>query len=143
MLGNQTGVGFAFFSVSVGVVAVWGTSSASVGFRSGAGLFHPARVVLRPRKALRWRLTRRLGRGFLEGFAVGIMSVQDKTGDTKIAWDPHDSDSVASARRTFDDLIAAGYAAFRVRVGEHRGECVKAFDAEAARVLMVPPLAGG
>lgn len=72
------------------------------------------------------------------------MFVLDKTGDTKIIWSRDNQDEVANARRTFDDLIKKGYTAFSV-VGKNgdKGEKLTGFDAEAERMILVPPMKGG
>ena len=39
----------------------------------------------------------------------GVMAILDKSGDTRVIWDPDVPEEVASARRTFDELRKKGY----------------------------------
>jgi hypothetical protein len=74
----------------------------------------------------------------------GEIAVMSSKGDTKIIWDRKQADEVSNARRTFDDLMKKGYAAFSVKGKDgDKGEQIKAFDPDAERMIMVPPLAGG
>lgn len=72
------------------------------------------------------------------------MAVLDRTGDTKIIWSKDNPDEVANAKRTFDDLKKKGFAAFAV-TGKNgdKGEQIHAFDANAERLIMIPPMVGG
>lgn len=76
--------------------------------------------------------------------SVGTMSVMDGTGDTKSTWDSDKPEEVEEARRTFDNLKAKGYSAFRVTARDgSKGEEMKTFDPEAEAVIMVPRMVGG
>jgi hypothetical protein len=72
------------------------------------------------------------------------MAITDETGDTKVMWSRDNEDEVANARRTFKDMVAKGYTAFRVtgKNGEP-GEQMKEFDANAERIIFTRPQAGG
>lgn len=72
------------------------------------------------------------------------MAIMDDWGDTKLIWDKTKPAEVENARRTYNDLKAKGYAAFRVsgKDGE-QGEQMTAFDPSAERMIMVPPMVGG
>ncbi len=74
----------------------------------------------------------------------GEMRTMGTSGDTKLVWDADQPDEVANARRTFDDLLAKGFAAFSVTGREGaKGEQIRRFDPAAERIIMVPQLAGG
>jgi hypothetical protein len=75
---------------------------------------------------------------------TGVLHTLDSSGDTRIMWDKGNPDEVASARRTFDELLKKGYAAFRA-VGKHgdQGEQIRRFDPEAERIILVRALQGG
>jgi hypothetical protein len=74
----------------------------------------------------------------------GEMTVMDHTGDYKIIWDSDKPDEVDQARKTFNDLKAKGYAAFKVTGKDGtKGEQTKTFDSHEERLIMVPAVAGG
>ena len=64
-------------------------------------------------------------------------------GDTKIIWNSDNAEEVSNARRTFDDLKKKGFAAFAVKANGDKGERIFAFDEDAEKLIMVPPLQGG
>lgn len=73
-----------------------------------------------------------------------ILAILDHTGDTKIIWDRSKSIEVATARAAFDKAKAAGYVGYKVTGSDGlKGEVMGAFDPEAERVIMAPPLKGG
>lgn len=71
------------------------------------------------------------------------LDVLDPTGHTRITWDSDKRDEIENARRTFDELTKKGYKAFRVKKDGGEGEAMKAFDADAEKMILVPPIAGG
>jgi hypothetical protein len=71
------------------------------------------------------------------------IAVMGKEGDVKTIWNPHNHDEVENARRTFTDMRAKGYLAFRVTAKGDQGEQMNEFDATAGKVVMVPPFQGG
>ena len=71
------------------------------------------------------------------------MRVMDGTGDTKTIWDADNPDEVANARKTFDELRAKRYIAFRVNKLGNKGEQMSAFDPEAEKMILIPPMIGG
>ena len=74
----------------------------------------------------------------------GEMSVLDHTGDYKIIWDSDKADEVEQARKTFNDLKAKGYAAFKVTGKDGtKGEQVRAFDPHEEKLIMIPQVVGG
>lgn len=73
-----------------------------------------------------------------------VIEIMDPTGDTKLIWDASSDDEVDNARRTFDDLKGKGFIAYSVKGkrGE-KGEVLQAFDPDAERIIMAPPMQGG
>lgn len=74
----------------------------------------------------------------------GEMAILDRTGDTKIIWDRNNADEVANARRTFNDLKAKGYLAFKVTDKDgNKGDQIREFDPAVERMILTPPMRGG
>jgi hypothetical protein len=65
----------------------------------------------------------------------------NETGDTRIRWDAARPDEVEAARAMFDTLRGKGYLAYSKRAGDRVQ--VRAFDPQAERIVMVPPIVGG
>lgn len=75
---------------------------------------------------------------------TGSLHVLDKTGDTKMMWDRNNADEVAAARKTFNDLKAKRFMAYKAEGKEGRkGEVIDEFDPSAERIIMAPPMVGG
>jgi len=73
-----------------------------------------------------------------------VMAVMDRTGDTKLIWSRDNTDEVTNARRTYDDLTKKGYVAFSVKGKDGvQGEKLHAFDPNAERIILVPPMVAG
>lgn len=85
---------------------------------------------------------REIGRRAI-GERINQMRVMDKSGDTRVIWDPDNEDEVAQARKTFDDLRSKRFVAFRVGEGGRKGEQIREFDASAEKLILAPPMAGG
>jgi len=79
----------------------------------------------------------------LEAKPVHELVILDTTGDTKIIWDSENDDEIEAAKETFKKLTKKGYLAFKVKKGGDKGEVVKEFDADAERLILSPPIAGG
>jgi hypothetical protein len=75
---------------------------------------------------------------------TGELAVMDHTGDMKVIWSSDNEDEVTQARKTFDDMRAKGYAAYRVegKKGE-KGEVIREFDPAAEKIIMAPAMVGG
>ena len=74
----------------------------------------------------------------------GEMAVMDGSGDTKIIWDSSNEAEVEAARDTFKKLTKKGYKAYSVKGKEcNKGAIMDEFDAEAERIILVPPMVGG
>jgi hypothetical protein len=75
---------------------------------------------------------------------MGEMRIIGGRGDTKVIWNPENSHEVKAAERQFKDLVKKQkFAAFRVLKDGERGEQVREFDPRAAKLIIVPPMAGG
>lgn len=72
-----------------------------------------------------------------------LLSVIGPDGDTRVEWDPTIDEEVSAARQTFDKLIGKGYHAFRVRVGDQKGDRITSFEPLARRIIMAKPVIGG
>lgn len=72
-----------------------------------------------------------------------VLAILDKTGDTKIIWDPDDENEVANARRTFEDLKAKGFSAYSVNRRGNKDAVVNEFDPDAEKLILTPALVGG
>ena len=79
----------------------------------------------------------------LQDAAPGLIPDGIQGGDTKIVWSRSNSDEVANARRTFEDLLSKKFTAFAVKHNGDKGDRIYAFDPNAEHLIMVPPMAGG
>jgi hypothetical protein len=76
----------------------------------------------------------------------GTMSyLTPEDGDVRLSWEPGNAEDTATARRTFDDLRAKGYLAYRVtgRGPRAQRDQIRAFDPQAEQIVLAPPLRGG
>lgn len=67
----------------------------------------------------------------------------DHTGDSKVMWNRKNPDEVAIARRTWDDLKAKRYTAYKPNADGSNGAVVTEFDPAIEALVFVPPLGGG
>lgn len=74
---------------------------------------------------------------------ISEMRIMDPTGDSKIMWDPANSDEVEAARKTFNDLRAKRFVAYSVAPSGSKGEVIREFDPRAEKLIMAPPMVGG
>lgn len=74
---------------------------------------------------------------------MGSMAVMGTEGDTKVIWTATNEDETANAKRTFDDLVKKGFAAFAVKANGDKAEQVKTFDPKAEKLILVPQMRGG
>jgi len=70
------------------------------------------------------------------------MQVLDRTGHTKVEWDPENDAEVASARAMFTDMTGRGYRAFAAGNGKP-GRRLDTFDPDVAEMVLVPHIQGG
>lgn len=71
------------------------------------------------------------------------LHVMDRTGDTRIEWNPSSSDEVAMARKAFDEAKRKRYLTYKVGADGTRGELLREFDATAERIICTPQTVGG
>lgn len=71
------------------------------------------------------------------------MRITGTPSGTKIIWNADEPVGVKSARRSFDEHVANGYAAFSVKGDGGPGEQITEFDPDAEKVILIPPVRGG
>lgn len=84
--------------------------------------------------------------GEITGFGSAqksIMHILDDTGDTKIMWNPRDTDEVKNAKRSFSELKGKGFRAFKVKRDGDKGAPIEEFDKDAEKIIFIPQMAGG
>ena len=69
--------------------------------------------------------------------------VLDRTGDTRLQWDPTNHDEVTAAKKKFNEFRKKGYAGFKVNSKGGQGEQLDAFDPMEERIMLIPPMVGG
>ena len=74
---------------------------------------------------------------------MGELAIISNEGDTKVMWDPQNSDEVEAAEDQFDRLVKKGFTAFAVKKDGEKGKKITSFDAEAGKIIMVPKMVGG
>lgn len=74
---------------------------------------------------------------------MGELRVMGGRGDTRLMWDPTRPDEVAAAKKTFDELTKKKYLAYKVKKKGEPGEMIRAFDPEAGKIILAPPMQGG
>lgn len=73
----------------------------------------------------------------------GELVIIDRSGDTKIIWDSNNTDEVEAARKTFTDLRAKGYLAYKTDKKGEKAEQIHTFDPKAERIILSPAMQGG
>ena len=74
---------------------------------------------------------------------MGEMRCLNETGDTKMVWDPENSDEVDAAKDQFNKLKKKGFTAYSVKKGGEKNKPIDSFDADAGMIIMVPKIVGG
>ena len=74
---------------------------------------------------------------------MGELAIIDQTGDTKVIWDKDNPDEVEAAEDQFDTLTEKGFIAYAVKKSGEAGRKIKKFVADAGKIIMIPPIAGG
>lgn len=73
-----------------------------------------------------------------------IINYTPYDGDTKHMWDKNNPDEVEMAKTMFDKFTKEKkYVAFATDKKGDQGEQMKEFDANAERIIFVPPMRGG
>ena len=71
------------------------------------------------------------------------IDVMDSTGHTKHIWDPEKPAEVSAAKDLFESLTKKGYRAFHVNRLWNEGKQMDRFDADAEKMILVPPIVAG
>lgn len=74
---------------------------------------------------------------------MSVMNVLDRTGDTRIEWDPRVPEEVSMARKAFDEAKAKKYLTYRLDSHGNQGELIREFDPHAERIVATPQTVGG
>jgi hypothetical protein len=74
---------------------------------------------------------------------VMTMHVMSPEGDYRIIWDSGNTDEVATARASFDELTGKGFTAYRVDDKGDKSAILREFDPEAEKIIFRPAMAGG
>ena len=74
---------------------------------------------------------------------MGQLAIISSEGDTKVMWDPKNSDETEAAEAQFDRLVKKGFTAFSVKKDGEKGKRITIFDAESGKIIMVPKMVGG
>lgn len=74
---------------------------------------------------------------------TSTLHVMDRTGDTRIEWDPSRPDEVEMARKAFKVAKDKKYLTYRVRHDGTAGELIREFDPTAERIIAAPQTVGG
>lgn len=73
-----------------------------------------------------------------------LLSITDATGDTRIMWNPNDTDEVDTAKAAFDAAKKKGMLAYAVNNdGGRTGEVIREFDKDRGKIIMVRQTQGG
>jgi hypothetical protein len=67
-----------------------------------------------------------------------------RKGDLKLSWNIDNEAEVEAAHDMFKKyVIYKKWSAFREKILGSKGDKIKLFDANAARIILVPPISGG
>lgn len=72
-----------------------------------------------------------------------VLCVLDKTGDTRLVWDPNDERDVTEARKAFEEAKRQGKTIYRVGDDAHPAAVMHEFDAKAGKFIAVMRMKGG
>lgn len=71
------------------------------------------------------------------------LRILDKSGDTRLSWNPANPAEVAEVREKFDEITKGlGFLAYTVPTDGSQGEVIREFDPEHSTVL-TPQMQGG
>lgn len=71
------------------------------------------------------------------------LSVLDRTGDTRIEWDPANAAETAIAKKAFEAAKDKRHLIYKLGADGTRGELLRTFDPHAERIVAVPQTVGG
>jgi hypothetical protein len=72
-----------------------------------------------------------------------VLNVMDRTGDSRIEWNPNVPAEVEMARAAFNAAKDKKYLTYRLDGDGNRGEVLREFDPGAARIVASPQPQGG
>ena len=82
--------------------------------------------------------------GNLKVYGKGMISVLNEDGDSRIEWDPDNDKETEAAKDMFDKTIEIeGMKAYELGKDGEKGKEIKKFNPNAAKIIMVPRIAGG
>lgn len=82
--------------------------------------------------------------GEMKAYGKGMISMLDESGDNRLEWDPDDDDEVSAAKEMFDKMMKIeGMKAYEIEKSGERGKEIKRFNPNAAKIILVPRIAGG
>ena len=74
---------------------------------------------------------------------MGELRTLGREGDIKLVWDPDNEVDVAAAKAAFDKAKAKGFFAYGVKDKGGKGTVINTFDADAEKIILALPMAGG
>ena len=74
---------------------------------------------------------------------MGVQIIMDGSGDTRHEFDVFDQESVARAKRRFQELTGKGFRAVALGRNGDSGELIGGFDPNVEQTLFIPQLKGG
>lgn len=74
---------------------------------------------------------------------VSTMHILDKTGDTRIEWNPTNKDEVKMAKAAFKTAQDKKMLIYKINRDGSRGELLRTFDPTAERIIATPQTVGG
>ncbi|MBA7658393.1 hypothetical protein ES703_66344 [subsurface metagenome] len=82
--------------------------------------------------------------GELNRYGKGMISVLNEGGDSRIEWDPENDKEIEAAEEMFNKTIEIdGMKAYELGKDGEQGKEIKKFNPNAAKIIMVPRIAGG
>ena len=74
---------------------------------------------------------------------MSVMNVLDRTGDTRIEWNPAVPAEVSMAKKAFDEAKKKQYLTYKLDANGNQGELIREFDPRAERIVATPQTVGG
>ena len=82
--------------------------------------------------------------GNLKVYGKGMINVLNEEGDSRIEWDPENDAETTAAKEMFNKTIEIeGMKAYELGKDGEKGKEIKKFNPNAAKIIMVPRIAGG
>lgn len=82
--------------------------------------------------------------GDLKVYGKGMISVLNEEGDSRIEWNPENDEETNAAKEMFNKTIEIdGMRAYELGKDGKQGKEIKKFNPNAAKIIMVPRIAGG